>query len=72
MVLFSSPVIHAQTGLRIDISAAQPEKLGEPMEHLTLEQGPQQKDFDMFVDWDALQSPENICIRELEDMFDAY
>ena len=42
------------------------------MEHLSLDPGHQHKDLGIFVDWDALQSPENVEMDELEDMFDAY
>lgn len=70
--LFSSPLMQPQSGLRIDVATVTPEKLGEPMEHLTLDQRHVSESLDSLADWDALKSPETMDMSELEDLFDAY
>lgn len=83
---FSSPVIqplrpdHPLLGTTHDPSANKSQqRIEDPMEHLTLDLGcaiTTTNDMMMLPDaafaWDALQSPENIELAELEDMFDAY
>ena len=69
MELFSSPVFGAENELQLDQVAMKPEKPSAP---ITLDLSHQQKDVASIVDWDMLQSPENVEMAELEDMFDAY
>jgi len=71
---FSSPMLHAQNGIRTGV-AIETEQQDSTMEPMTLDQS--EKDHHMSLPesafaWDTLQSPENIEIAELEDMFDAY
>lgn len=73
---FSSPVIQPQESLRLDMDLS-PKKafVDEPMEHMTLDISSIHKDIalpDAAFGWDSLQSPENIELAELDDMFDAY
>ena len=70
MELFSSPVIQPQNVLQIDPVASKVERRDEAMEHMVLDTHP--KDVVTMADWDTLQSPENVDVSELEDMFDAY
>jgi len=66
---FSSPII--QPKAHEDQQAV---KRDEPMEAMTLDLAAvREKDVSlMAVDWDSLQSPENIDVADLDDMFDAY
>lgn len=71
---FSSPMLQAQNDMRGDLRIST-EQQDSTMEHVSLDQG--EKDHDMLLPepafaWDTLQSPENIELAELEDMFDAY
>ena len=70
--LFSSPVIEPQNGLQEDTTASKLVSHDEPMEAMTLDLSHQQKDLATLADWDILQSPENVDVAELDDMFDAY
>jgi len=75
MMDFSSPVIQPQNVLRIEtgISPNKAERYDEPMEHISLDLSRDGKDLaDVGLAWDNLQSPENIELAELDDMFDAY
>lgn len=72
MELFSSPLMEPQGGLRIATEIASDEKHDEPMEPMALDIGSHQKDLAVLADWDTLQSPENVELAELDDMFDAY
>jgi len=69
---FSSPVIEPQSEVRVELPKSPREKLGEPMQYLSLEQNHQISGVAMLDDWEALQSPENICVAQLEAMFDDY
>ncbi|KAF2487617.1 hypothetical protein BDY17DRAFT_320145 [Neohortaea acidophila] len=82
-VLFSSPLLGPQNALRIDTGSlhSKSEKADEPMENLNLDQHRatttavvSSKDdvVEVMLDWDDLQSPENVEMAELEDMFDSY
>ncbi|KAK4542191.1 hypothetical protein LTR36_007038 [Oleoguttula mirabilis] len=76
MMEFSSPVFLPQDSLRIDtgLSPHKVERCDEPMEHLSLDLSHTKEMVlpDAAFAWDALQSPENIELAELDDMFDAY
>ena len=75
MMDFSSPVIQPQNVLRIEtgISPNKAERYDEPMEHISLDLSRDGEDLaDFGLAWDNLQSPENIELAELDDMFDAY
>ena len=74
---FSSPMLQPQNVLRVE-TATVPTKLerhDEAMDIVSLDLSDAHKDGltlpDAFT-WDNLQSPENIELAELEDMFDAY
>lgn len=71
--MFSSPMIEAQNALKIHTGVSTTGHHNEHMEHLTLDLGHQHRDIGSLADWeDSLQSPENVEMDELEDMFDAY
>ncbi|KAK5132696.1 hypothetical protein LTR08_008740 [Meristemomyces frigidus] len=77
MMEFSSPVIQPQTALRLDTAKGTSPKKAEryePMEHLTLDLSQSKEEMlpHAALQWDNLQSPENIELAELDDMFDAY
>lgn len=72
---FSSPMLHAQNGIRNELAVKTEQHEDSSMESMSLDQS--DKDHHMHLPepafaWDSLQSPENIEIAELEDMFDAY
>lgn len=82
---FSSPVIqplrpdHPLNTTHDPSANKSQQRIEDPMEHLTLDLGcpiTTTNDMMMLPDaafaWDALLSPENIELAELEDMFDAY
>ena len=78
MTEFSSPVIKPQTALMVGIeqntSPRKTERHDERMDYMTLDIS-QTHAFalpDTAIYWDNLQSPENIELAELDDMFDAY
>lgn len=72
---FSSPLLQPQNGLRIETISQ-----GKDGEHGVVEQreillGDEEHHIDLpeaAFAWESLQSPENIEMDELEDMFDAY
>lgn len=71
---FSSPMILAQNGMHTDLSITTDRECSN-LKHTTLESG--DEDHEMHLPgpafaWDTLQSPENIELAELDDMFDAY
>ena len=68
--MFSSPIIQPQNALHTDIATSKVEKRDEPMKAMVLDV--HSKDIATMADWDTLQSPENVELAELEDMFDAY
>ncbi|KAK3684587.1 hypothetical protein LTR37_020150, partial [Vermiconidia calcicola] len=70
--MFSSPLIEPQHDLQLEIAASKMVRHEEPMDGLMLGFGRQSKDIAVLSDWETLQSPENIELAELEDMFDAY
>ena len=70
MELFSSPIIQPQHTLHGDMVATKEERRDEPMEAMALDTHP--KEFASMADWDTLQSPENVELAELDDLFDAY
>ncbi|KAH9844845.1 hypothetical protein Tdes44962_MAKER01392 [Teratosphaeria destructans] len=68
---FSSPVLHPQH----NVSRTIPEHQDSMMSALSLDVGATSTDVspsDATLGWDSLQSPENIELAELEDMFDSY
>lgn len=71
---FSSPMIMAQNEIRGDLSIKTGQE-GSGSEHTTLEQSDEDRHMHLpgpAFAWDNLQSPENVELAELEDMFDAY
>lgn len=72
---FSSPVIQPQSELKIDVVASpQKQQLHhEAMEAMSLDVSSQRHEVLPLPDaWDNLQSPENVDLAELEDLFDEY
>lgn len=72
---FSSPVLQPQNGLRIDTMSEV--KVGEHSADEQMEVMLGGKDYHIDLPepafaWESLQSPENIEMDELDDMFDAY
>ena len=75
---FSSPVIRPHIISGVDTapstSPKKSERYDEPMDYLTLDLSATKEILlpDAALQWDNLQSPENIELAELDDMFDAY
>lgn len=72
---FSSPMLKPEAGLHIDTSMSKLSRVDEAMDSMMLDLGSAKQDPmlpDAFAGWDGLQSPENVELDELEDLFDAY
>ncbi|QIW94799.1 hypothetical protein AMS68_000317 [Peltaster fructicola] len=67
---FSSPMMLPQSHDTINAQLKSTRR-DEVMEHMSLDVGPKDETMEIIA-WDSLQSPENIELAELEDMFDAY
>ena len=67
--MFSSPLLQPQNALHTDL-APKVERRDEPIESMELEI--HHHDLATMADWDTLQSPENVELAELDDLFDAY
>lgn len=66
---FSSPVLHPRDGLRV--ATVLSSQSGVDLPTMSGKDAPPHQPEIMFA-WDSLQSPENVQLEELDDMFDAY
>ena len=72
--MFSSPLIQPQAAPQLVASSSSMSKLGQDVMHLDLDVSRRDELAALSAgEWEvALQSPENVGVDELEDMFDAY